>query len=106
MSNTFAGCMNMSSAPNLDTSNVTNAYEMFNGCTSLTAVPQYDTTNMSSVSRMFRNCYNVESGALDLYQQMSTQANPPVDHGAAFSACGRDTVNGAAELAQIPSDWK
>jgi hypothetical protein len=41
-----------------------------------------------------------------LYQQASTQTNPPTNHDATFRSCGRDTTTGAAELAQIPSDWK
>lgn len=34
------------------------------------------------------------------------QATPPSSHASTFNKCGRDTVSGAAELAQIPSDWK
>lgn len=45
-------------------------------------------------------------GAATLYQQASSQANPPQSHDATFYKCGSDTVTGAAELAQIPSDWK
>jgi len=48
----------------------------------------------------------VESGALALYQQASTQATPPAYHHYTFYRCGRDTTTGAAELAQIPSSWK
>jgi len=55
---------------------------------------------------MARNCRNVQSGALALYNQASTQANPPTNHTLAFQNCGVDTQTGAAELAQIPSDWK
>jgi len=58
------------------------------------------------MSYMFSGCYKVESGALALYQQASSQATPPSTHNSAFYKCGRDTVTGAAELAQIPSDWK
>jgi len=54
---------------------------------------------------MFMNCYKVESGALALYQQARSQANPPSTHNHAFANCGRDTVTGAAELAQIPVSW-
>jgi hypothetical protein len=54
----------------------------------------------------FSQCYNVQSGALALYQQASTQLNPPVDHYGTFTDCGMNTVTGAAELAQIGSDWK
>jgi hypothetical protein len=55
---------------------------------------------------MFYNCYKVESGAYALYQQASTQTTPPSSHSNTFRNCGRDTTTGAAELAQIPSDWK
>jgi hypothetical protein len=54
---------------------------------------------------MLQNCYKVETGALALYQQASTQATPPSKHDSTFWNCGRDTVTGAAELAQIPSSW-
>jgi hypothetical protein len=40
------------------------------------------------------------------YQQASTQANPPTNHTDTFDSCGEDTETGAAELVQIPSDWK
>jgi len=44
----------------------------------------------------------------ELYQQVSTQANPPSksNHTRTFMKCGSDTQTGSAELAQIPSDWK
>jgi len=57
------------------------------------------------MSFMFRNCYAVESGALALYRQASTQANPPTYHTNTFKDCGKDTVTGAAELASIPASW-
>jgi hypothetical protein len=58
------------------------------------------------MSDMFWDCYNVESGALALYQQASSQARPPAYHYYTFYKCGINTTTGAAELAQIPSDWK
>ena len=39
-------------------------------------------------------------------EQASTQAIPPTNHAVAFWHCGKNTVTGAAELAQIPNDWK
>ena len=54
----------------------------------------------------FYNCYSVQSGALALYQQASTQATPPTDHRNTFTDCGINTQTGSAELAQIPNDWK
>ena len=126
----FNYCPLLTSVPLFDTSRVTNIYSMFNNCTSLISVPLFDTSsvttfeymfskcsalktvplfNTSSVvfmNGMFENCKNVQSGALALYQQASTQANPPSKHTGTFKNCGSNTTTGAAELAQIPDDWK
>ena len=102
----FSGCTSLSTVPLFDTSNATSMFAMFNGCTSLTNIPLFDTSKVSTMRNMFQNCYNVQSGALALYQQASSQANPPSNHSGTFRQCGRDTQTGSAELAQIPSDWK
>lgn len=57
-----------------------------------------------TLEHMFSDCPMVESGALALYQQASAFANPPY-HENAFLDCGSSTTTGAAELAQIPTDW-
>ena len=106
MQQMFGHCSALSSVPLFNTSGVISMYAMFDGCTSLTAVPLFDTTCAADMDYMFKNCYKVESGALALYQQASTQVKPPHYHNSAFVNCGRDTVAGAAELAQIPSGWK
>jgi hypothetical protein len=54
---------------------------------------------------MFIDCTNVQSGALALYQQMSTQTTQPTVYGDCFTNCGSNTTTGAAELAQIPASW-
>ena len=69
-------------------------------------IPLFDTTALTNVTNMFYACYDVEGGALALYQQMSTQTNVPANHSGCFRSCGSDTQTGAAELAQIPSGWK
>lgn len=102
----FYSCSSLATVPLYDTSNVTNMYEMFRDCSSLTSIPLFDTSSCSDMRSMFYNCVNVESGALALYQQASTQANPPSRHRNVFTDCGINTVTGTAELAQIPSDWK
>lgn len=99
-------CSSLSSAPLLDTSNAIYLNDMFNNCVSIKEVPLYATDKAKYVQYMFQGCRNVEQGALALYQQMSTQATPPTNHGSTFKNCGVDTVAGAAELAQIPSGWK
>jgi surface protein len=102
----FYGCTSLTTVPYINTSSVTSMIRMFYNCTSLKTVPLLDTSSASNVAAMFSGCTNVESGALALYQQMSSQATPPSTHTQAFTNCGSNTTTGAAELAQIPSDWK
>jgi surface protein len=101
----FYYCTSLTSVPLFDTSNVTKMYQMFENCNKLTTIPLFDTSNVTDMDWMFVNCVNVQSGALALYQQASTQTNPPANHTLTFSNCGRDTQTGSAELAQIPQDW-
>lgn len=72
----------------------------------LTAVPDLtiplDTS--ATVRDMFYGCVNVESGALSLYNKFAA-ANWSGLHGRCFLDCGSNTVTGATELAQIPSEW-
>lgn len=98
--------MTLTSVALFDTSSVTDMYNMFNDVQSLTSIPLFDTSSVTNMSHMFVNCTNIQSGALALYQQASSQANPPTNHERAFYNCGSNTTTGAAELAQIPSDWK
>ena len=99
----FYGCSSLSSIPLYDTSNALDMSAMFYNCTSLTSIPLFNTSKVNDMTQMFKNCTNVESGALALYQQVSAR-NPT--HYQTFSNCGSNTQTGAAELAQIPSDWK
>ena len=99
------GRASLTSVPLFDTSNVTNMSNMFRNCHSLTAVPLFDTSKVTNMQSMFNECINVQSGALALYQQASTQTTPPTIYNACFRNCGRDTVEGWAELAQIPTSW-
>ena len=101
----FANCSSLTSVPLFDTSSVSNMNVMFAGCSSLTSVPLFDTSSVTNVGNMLKNCLNVESGALALYQRMSTQTTPPTVYGDCFLNCGSNTTTGAAELAQIPSSW-
>ena len=105
MDNMFHSCYSLTSVPLFDTSSVTDMGYMLAYCYNLTSVPLFNTSSATGMYDMFLNCYKVESGALALYQQASTQPTVPTHYGA-FKDCGRDTVTGAAELAQIPSDWK
>lgn len=110
MDGTFYGCTALESVPLYDTSSVTTFYSTsrggtFHNCSSLKSIPLFNTSSATNVRQMFSGCTKVESGALALYQQMSTQTTPPTTHTNTFQNCGRDTVTGAAELAQIPTSW-
>ena len=69
------------------------------------SIPLFDTSSATNVDSMCQNTRNVESGALALYQQMSSQATPPSSHQSCFTGCGAGTTTGAAERAQIPKSW-
>lgn len=101
----FIYCDYLTSVSLFDTSNVTSMTEMFYICSSLTVIPLFDTSNTISMLNMFRECVNVQSGALALYQQASTQQTPPNNHAMTFYNCGSNTTTGSAELAQIPTSW-
>lgn len=104
MSEMFRDCDSLTSVPLFDTSSCTSMASMFEGCHSLTNIPLFDTSKVTSMYYMFFECLNVQSGALALYQQASSQTNPPY-HNNTFKYCGSNTTTGQAELAQIPSSW-
>lgn len=70
-----------------------------------TSIPLFDTSSAVDVRNMCNNARNVTTGALALYTQMSTQANPPTSYSGCFSNCGSGNASGRAELAQIPTTW-
>lgn len=105
MKQMFYQCKSLTSVPLFDTSNVTDMSYMFSLCNSITIVPLFNTSKVTNMDGMFFDCKEVQSGALALYQQASTQTNPPSEHGYTFYNCGSNTQTGAAELAQIPSSW-
>ena len=130
----FANCSSLKTAPLFDTSNVTDASMMFYNsgitsipayntskvkdftyfcmfCESLTAIPQLNVSGAEDVRSMFALCRNVESGIYQMYQRLSSVSPVPEHQGeayviATFAECGVNTVTGAAELAQIPNEWK
>ena len=105
MESMFYNCSALTSVPLFNTSSVTNMNTMFYGCSSLTSIPLFDTSKVYDIRYTFMYCYNVQTGALALYNQASTQANPPGNYSNAFRFCGSNTTTGAAELAQIPTSW-
>lgn len=102
----FYNCKALQSVPLFNTSKVTDMSRMFYYCQSLSSVPLFDTSKVTDMSYTFQFCFNVQSGALALYQQASTQTTPPSAHEQTFRNCGSNTTTGRAELSQIPSNWK
>lgn len=104
MSYTF-GSSTIMNVPLFDTSSVSNMEHTFDGCAGLNSIPLFNTSNVTNMNATFYNCKIVQSGALALYQQASSQTTPPSQHGITFYNCGINTQTGAAELAQIPDTW-
>ena len=93
------------SLPLFNTSKVTDMFYMLYLCESLTSIPLFDLSSVTNMERMCGNCPNVEQGALALYQQAKNKTTIQ-NHNQTFNDCGINTQTGAAELAQIPDDWK
>jgi hypothetical protein len=128
---TFFGCRNLAEVALFDTSTVTTFSSTFRQTESLRTLPLFDTSNATSIARIcessgirhiplldtskatnvryaFNYCITVESGALALYNQMSTQSVPPTTYEGCFEDCGEYTPPGTpihAERAQIPESW-
>jgi len=103
----FFGCSRMVEPPILRTSNkLTNIRGMFDYCSSLKHMPNICTDSITSCSQAFSSCNNIESGILDMYNRLSANGIAADNHRETFFDCGKDTTTGAAELAQIPADWK
>lgn len=105
MSRAFKDCSELKSIPLLDTSNVINMERMLYQCSKLKLLPLFNTSKVDNMELAFAFDPNIESGALALYQQASTQANPPTNHDLTFDACGANTKTGLIELHQIPGSW-
>ena len=87
----------------LNTGNVGDFSSFCDTATELRSIPYIDVTNAYAVEQMFYGCTNVQSGALALYQQLSTKSTPLTYYSACFSNCGSSTVSGTIELAKIPA---
>jgi len=105
---TFYGCSSLVTTPAFNLENTRYTMTMFYGCSSLTSVQTYNISDkIAMVSSMYAKCYNVSSGALDLYQRLISLRSWTLSdyYSNCFLDCGRDTVSGRAELAQIPTSW-
>lgn len=105
MGSMFYHCSGLTSIPLFDMSNVTSIMHLCTNCTSLTFIPLFNTSSVEACDWAFNDCINVQTGALALYNQLSSQGTVMYCDGA-FRNCGSNTTTGAAELAQIPSSWK
>ena len=105
MGGIFNECTNMTSiTTRFDCSSLESCTDTFNDCETLTEVPLLNYYTSCGVDYLFCGCYNVEHGALDLYNQLVNHNNG--HHYYTFYSCGRNTQTGSAELAQIPSNWQ
>lgn len=104
----FDLCPLLEEAPSFTSGTVTSMTTAFYGCTSLTAIPAINVANVAYATRAFYNCRAIPSGILAMYQALSStgKVDPTIGHDQCFYNCGINTTTGAAELAQIPSDWK
>lgn len=106
MSGTFGECINLRYLPeSIDTRYVTSFSELCINCTSLQSIPDWTVGSAEDVNRMFGGCYYVTTGITAMYEKLSTNGKVQY-HSQTFSHCGEYTTSGAAELAQIPDDWK
>lgn len=111
---TFYACTSLTQLPNFDMSyyswngNGPNLKQYANDCESLTVLPDLsslvDGKVLYSCEGAFSMCYNVADGITAAYNKLSSLT--PQTYAHCFYNCGRDTVTGAAQLANIPDDWK
>lgn len=60
-SNAYASNQNLLFFPNVDTSNIQNAYQMFTSCTKLISIgDNFDCSNMTNCEKMFYSCSTLE----------------------------------------------
>lgn len=95
----------ISSCVPLTLPNVKDCSYMFRDCGYLTAIPDISVPKVENVDWMFGGCSNVSANISATYQMLSN-IQTITSHDDAFYNCGSNTVQGAAELALIPDDWK
>ena len=100
----FDGAYELLEVPCYNLSNVRSANYMFSNARKLKYIPDFDLSNVVNTHGMFFDTFNVESGALNMYSKLSARGNE-IDHGYMFFDCGKNSVQGSAEVAQIPIDW-
>ena len=115
--NMFRECTALKSLPDYNLSRCYDMVWMCYGCTSLTALPNFTIGTYPlppydfgiECKETFSGCTNVASGITRMYNKLAPAVMPgetPSPYSGCFYNCGSNTTAGAAELAQIPSDWK
>lgn len=84
----------------------TSGQRCFFYCTGLREMPYLDVSHVIQAREMFMDCLNMGSGIYDMYLALSDHLSDSSWYRNCFRDCGRDSPTGAAELAQIPNDWK
>ena len=106
MNSMFGGCWKMPNMPiGLDTSKISNFKSAFASMKEIETIEDINVDSATNVNGMFRNCYNVKYGILEMYNKLVARGAAITDHTNCFLDCGRDTPEGQAALAQIPTDW-
>lgn len=101
----FYGCTSLRNVEFIgNTENVENFERLFEDCSSLKSIPFFDTSSAENVNSMFEGCINVESGVVELYEQMSASASIS-NHADCFKNCGVNTIKGIGDLTKIPTSW-
>ncbi len=99
---------NVTSVSFPDSFKVSDGRRMFYG-SHITYVPSnFDFSGVSDVSGICSSCYYLESGALALYNKLSSLVPLPVYDNNCFLDCGRDAPADApihTEMQQIPASW-
>ena len=101
----FFTCSNLTKIPDITGNNVTSIHNFCSYCNKITRLPTISSTIITDCEAAFRACPKVETGALDMYNQLSSQSTPPTVVSNCFKDCGISTTSGVAELAQIPASW-
>lgn len=93
----------------LDLHSATSITYLLYGATSLVSALDIRLSGIvTDCSRAFYNCTKVPSGALALYNSLSSQATPPSSYSNCFTNCGNSAAQDApihTEMAQIPTTW-
>lgn len=105
MSDCFFMCQKLANAPDITGSLLENIYNIFSDCSAFKKLPVISSTIITNCASAFRSCSGVESGIVDMYNQLSGQSTPPSNYNNCFKDCGRNSTTGTAELAQIPASW-